>query len=40
MILRYLADRFDVEDITVSHYGVRKGYLRRKIQPPLLADLV
>ena len=31
MILRYLADRFDVENITVSHYGVREGYLRRKI---------
>ena len=33
MILRYLVDRFDVESITVSHYGVREGYLRRKIQP-------
>lgn len=33
MILRYLADRFDVESITVSHYGVREGYLCRKIQP-------
>ena len=40
MILQYLADRFDVEEITVSHYGVREGYLRRKIQPSLLADLV
>ena len=40
MILQYLAGRFDVEDITVSHYGVREGYLRRKIQPSLLADQV
>ena len=35
MILRYLVDRFDVESITVSHYGVREGYLRRKIQPSM-----
>ena len=40
MILRYLAGRFDVEDITVSHYGVREGYLRQKIQPFLCMDLV
>lgn len=33
MILRYLADRFDVKEITVSCCGVREGYLRRKIQP-------
>ena len=33
MVLRYLADRFDVKDITVSHYGVREGYLLQKIQP-------
>lgn len=38
MILRYLAGRFDVKDITVSSYGVREGYLRRKIQPSLPAD--
>lgn len=35
MILRYLANRYGVQDITVSHYGVREGYLRRKIQPSL-----
>nr|WP_325195858.1 hypothetical protein [uncultured Oscillibacter sp.] len=35
MILRYLVDRFDVESITVSHYGVREGYLRQKIQPSM-----
>lgn len=35
MILQYLADRFCVEDITVSHYGVREGYLRQKIQPSM-----
>ena len=38
MILRYLADRFGVENITVSHYGVREGYLHQKIQPSLLVD--
>lgn len=40
MLLRYLADRFGVEDITVSHYGVREGYLRRKIQPSRLMDQI
>lgn len=40
MILQYLADRFQVEDITVSHYGVREGYLRRNIQPSLCVDPV
>lgn len=35
MVLRYLADRCKAEDITVSSYGVREGYLRRKIQPTL-----
>ena len=30
MLLRYLANRYDAEDITVSHYGVREGYLHRK----------
>lgn len=35
MILQYLAGRFEVEDITISHYGVREGYLRRKIQPSM-----
>lgn len=33
MVLRYLADRYGVEDITVSHYGVREGYLLQNIQP-------
>ena len=33
--LPYLADRFDVESITVSHYGVREGYLCQKIQPSI-----
>lgn len=40
MILQYLADRFEVEDITVSHYGVREGYLRQKIQPSLCVGSV
>ena len=35
MVLQYLTDRYDVKDITVSHYGVREGYLRRRIQPSL-----
>ena len=35
MILQYLADRFDVADITVSHYGVREGYLCQRIQPTI-----
>lgn len=35
MLLRYLADRYAVEDITVSHYGVREGYLSQAIQPSL-----
>ena len=39
MILHYLANRYGVQDITVSHYGVREGYLRRKIQPSLPDNL-
>ena len=35
MLLRYLVERYRVSDITVSRYGVREGYLRRKIQPAL-----
>lgn len=35
MVLQYLTDRFDTAEITVSHYGVREGYLRRTIQPGL-----
>ena len=38
MILLYLADQYGVKDITVSHYGVREGYLRRKIQPFMSKD--
>ena len=38
MILVYLADWYGVKAITVSHYGVREGYLRRKIQPSMLKD--
>jgi len=30
MILQYLVERFQAEDITVSHYGVREGYIRKK----------
>lgn len=35
MVLQYLTGRFDTAEITVSHYGVREGYLRRTIQPGL-----
>ena len=35
MVLQYLTDRFDTVEITVSHYSVREGYLRRTIQPGL-----
>ena len=35
MILQYLTSRFEVEEITASHYGVREGYLQQKIQPSL-----
>ena len=35
IILRHIAELLDVSDITVSHYGVREGYLREKIQPYL-----
>ena len=38
MILRYLADRYAAEDITVSSFGVREGYLIQMIQP-FLADI-
>ena len=33
MLLRYLVERYRVSDIAVSRYGVREGYLRRRIQP-------
>lgn len=29
MILQHLVERFQEEDITVSHYGVREGYIRK-----------
>ena len=35
MLLRYLVERYRVSDIAVSRYGVREGYLRRRIQPAL-----
>lgn len=35
MVLQFIADRYGVEDITISRYGVREGYLLRKIQPAL-----
>ena len=39
MILQYLVERFQVEDITVSHYGVREGYIQQKIQPTMSETL-
>ena len=35
MLLRYMLERCQVSQVTVSHYGVREGYLRRRIQPAL-----
>lgn len=35
LLLRCLMDRYGAESVTVSHYGVREGYLRRKIQREL-----
>ena len=35
MLLRYMLDRYRVSLVTVSHYGVREGYLHQKIQPAL-----
>lgn len=35
MVLQYLVGRYGAEDITVSRYGAREGYLRQKIQPSL-----
>lgn len=35
LLLRYLMERYGVEEVTVSHYGVREGYLHQKIQPAL-----
>ena len=35
MLLRYMLERYQVSQVPVSHYGVREGYLRRRIQPAL-----
>lgn len=35
MLLRDVAGRYRISDITVSRYGVREGYLRQRIQPAL-----
>lgn len=35
MVLRYLARQYQAEDFTVSHYGVREGYLLRRVQGKL-----
>ena len=35
LLLRCLMDRYGAETVTVSHYGVREGYLHQKIQPSL-----
>lgn len=35
LLLRYLMDCYGAESVTVSHYGVREGYLHQKIQPTL-----
>lgn len=31
MILQYLAEKYNINEITVSHYGVREGYLINRI---------
>ena len=35
LLLRYLMDQYGAQTVTVSHYGVREGYLHQKIQPSL-----
>lgn len=35
MVLCYIMDNYQVSEATVSHYGVREGYLKRSIQPGL-----
>lgn len=35
LLLRHLMDQYDAQAVTVSHYGVREGYLHRRIQPSL-----
>lgn len=39
LILNYLADQYEIQDITVSRYGVREGYLHQKIQSSLSEQL-
>lgn len=38
MVLQFIARRYGVKEITISRYGVREGYLLRKIQPSLPED--
>lgn len=35
LILRFLMDKYETDDVTVSRYGVREGYLNKIIQPSL-----
>ena len=35
LLLLYLMDQYGAQTVTVSHYGVREGYLHQKIQPAL-----
>lgn len=35
LLLGYLMDQYGAQEVTVSHYGVREGYLHQKIQPAL-----
>lgn len=35
LLLRHLMDQYGAQTVTVSHYGVREGYLHQKIQPSL-----
>lgn len=35
LLLCYLMDQYGAQAVTVSHYGVREGYLHQKIQPAL-----
>ena len=35
VLLLYLMDQYGAQTVTVSHYGVREGYLHQKIQPAL-----
>ena len=35
LLLSFLMDQYGAQTVTVSHYGVREGYLHQKIQPAL-----